>query len=76
MWMMVQQDAADDYVIATGRTVTVREICRIAFEYVGLVPERYIVIDPALLRPAEVDILCGGSGQSARATWMGADNFA
>lgn len=58
MWLMVQQEVADDYVIATGRTVTVREICRIAFEYAGLVPERYIVIDPALLRPAEVDILC------------------
>jgi GDPmannose 4,6-dehydratase len=59
MWLMVQQDVADDYVIATGRTITVREMCRIAFEYVGLAPERHIVIDPALLRPAEVDALRG-----------------
>jgi GDPmannose 4,6-dehydratase len=59
MWLMLQQEVADDYVIATGRTVSVSEMCRIAFEYVGLSPERYVVIDPALLRPAEVDILRG-----------------
>jgi GDPmannose 4,6-dehydratase len=59
MWLMVQQDVADDYVIATGRTVSVWEMCRIAFDYVGLAPDSYVVIDPALLRPAEVDALRG-----------------
>jgi len=59
MWLMLQQQEADDYVIATGHTTTVREMCRIAFEYVGLNYEDYIVIDPKLFRPAEVDILLG-----------------
>jgi GDPmannose 4,6-dehydratase len=59
MWLMVQQDVADDYVVATGRTVSVWEMCRIAFDYVGLAPDSYVVIDPALLRPAEVDALRG-----------------
>lgn len=59
MWMMLQQDVASDYVIATGRTTTIRDMCRIAFAHVGLNPEDYIVIDPAFFRPAEVDILLG-----------------
>jgi GDPmannose 4,6-dehydratase len=64
MWMMLQQDQPDDYVIATGRSVTVREMCRIAFEYVGLDMDRHIVIDPALLRPAEVRLLLGNSAKA------------
>ncbi|MHC2089585.1 GDP-mannose 4,6-dehydratase [Methylobacterium sp. CM6244] len=59
MWLMLQQDVADDYVVATGRTVTVRDMCRIAFEHAGLSMNDYLVIDPALYRPAEVDILLG-----------------
>ena len=64
MWMMLQQDQPDDYVIATGRSATVREMCRIAFGYVGLDMDRHIVIDPALLRPAEVRFLLGNSAKA------------
>jgi GDPmannose 4,6-dehydratase len=59
MWLMLQQEQADDYVIATGRTTTVREMCQIAFAHVGLKAEDFIVIDPEFFRPAEVDILLG-----------------
>ncbi|TLY48045.1 MAG: GDP-mannose 4,6-dehydratase [Gammaproteobacteria bacterium] len=59
MWLMLQQEKPDDYVIATGRSITVRELCRLAFAHVGLNYEDYIVIDPKLFRPAEVDILLG-----------------
>lgn len=60
MWLMLQQDEPDDFVVATGVTTTVREMCRIAFEHVGLDDyEKYIVIDPKFYRPAEVEILLG-----------------
>lgn len=59
MWLMLQQEQADDYVIATGRTATVREMCEIAFGHVGLRYADHVVVDPALLRPAEVDVLLG-----------------
>jgi GDPmannose 4,6-dehydratase len=59
MWLMLQQDKADDYVIATGVTTTVRDMCRIAFDHAGLRMEDHLVIDPALFRPAEVDVLLG-----------------
>ncbi|MDZ4133036.1 MAG: GDP-mannose 4,6-dehydratase [Dethiobacteria bacterium] len=59
MWLMLQQDVPDDFVIATGRTTAVRDMCRIAFEYVGLNYEDYVVIDPKFYRLAEVDILIG-----------------
>ena len=59
MWMMLQQEQAGDYVIATGRTTSIREMCQIAFDYVGLNANDFIVIDPAFLRPAEVDFLLG-----------------
>lgn len=59
MWLMLQQEHPDDYVVATGTTTTVREMCKIAFEYAGLNAEDYVVIDPELYRPAEVDILQG-----------------
>jgi GDPmannose 4,6-dehydratase len=64
MWMMLQQDKPDDYVIATGRTVSVRDMCRIAFHHVGLDMEKYIVIDPDLFRPAEVDVLLGNTAKA------------
>ncbi len=59
MWLMLQQDKPDDYVIATGVTTTVRNMCKIAFEHVGLDYEKFVVIDPAFFRPAEVDVLRG-----------------
>jgi GDPmannose 4,6-dehydratase len=59
MWMMLQQEKADDFVVATGRTTTVRDMCEIAFGHVGLKLGDHLVIDPKLFRPAEVDILLG-----------------
>nr|WP_198585978.1 GDP-mannose 4,6-dehydratase [Pararhizobium haloflavum] len=59
MWLMLQQETPDDYVIATGRTTTVRDMCRIAFEHASLVMDDHLVIDPDLFRPAEVDVLLG-----------------
>ena len=59
MWLMLQQDRPDDYVVATGRTTTVRDMCRIAFDHVGLNADDHIVIDKALFRPAEVEVLLG-----------------
>ncbi|SDC31569.1 GDPmannose 4,6-dehydratase [Belnapia rosea] len=59
MWLMLQQEKPDDYVVATGRTVTVRDMVRIAFEHVGLNYEEFVKVDEAFLRPAEVDVLLG-----------------
>ena len=59
MWLMLQQAEADDYVVATGRTVSVREMCRIAFAAAGLDWEEHVRVDERFLRPAEVDILLG-----------------
>ena len=61
---MLQQDIPDDYVIATGRTTTVREMCRIAFAHVGLNHEDHVVIDPAFFRPAEVEVLLGNPAKA------------
>ncbi|MFC3771465.1 GDP-mannose 4,6-dehydratase [Paenibacillus sp. GCM10012303] len=59
MWLMLQQDQADDYVIATGETHTVEELVEIAFGHVGLNWRDYVVVDPKFVRPAEVDLLLG-----------------
>lgn len=59
MWLMLQQDTPDDYVIATGQTSTVRDMCEIAFRHEGLNYEDYLVIDPKFFRPSEVDVLLG-----------------
>jgi GDPmannose 4,6-dehydratase len=59
MWLMLQQDHPDDYVVATGRTTSVREFCQLAFRYVGLEYEDHVVIQNDLMRPAEVDVLLG-----------------
>ncbi|HWB09479.1 MAG TPA: GDP-mannose 4,6-dehydratase [Pirellulales bacterium] len=59
MWLMLQQETPDDYVVATGEKHTVRELVEIAFARVDLEPAKYVEIDPALLRPAEVNHLCG-----------------
>ena len=66
MWLMLQQDKADDYVVATGVTTTVREMCRIAFAYVELDYQEHVVIDPAFFRPAEVEVLLGNPGKAER----------
>ncbi len=59
MWLMLQQDSPDDYVVSTGETHKVRDLCRLAFEVVGLDWEQHVVIDERFLRPAEVDLLVG-----------------
>ncbi|ESX10604.1 MULTISPECIES: GDP-mannose 4,6-dehydratase [unclassified Mesorhizobium] len=64
MWLMVQQDQPDDYVVATGRTTTVRDMCRIAFEHVRLKVDDHLVIDPDLFRPAEVETLLGNPAKA------------
>jgi GDPmannose 4,6-dehydratase len=70
MWLMLQQEVADDFVVATGRTTTVRDMCRIAFEHVGLKMDDHLHIDPALFRPAEVDVLLGDPAKAgAKLGW-------
>jgi GDPmannose 4,6-dehydratase len=64
MWLMLQQDTPDDYVIATGETHTVREFCDLAFARVGLQWQEHVVVDPALFRPAEVDLLLGDASKA------------
>jgi GDPmannose 4,6-dehydratase len=59
MWLMLQQDEPDDYVIATGKAHSVRDLVRIAFEHLGLDPEEHVRLDPRFLRPAEVEHLIG-----------------
>jgi len=59
MWLMLQQDAPDDYVVATNETHSVREFCEIAFGHVGMNYEDHVVIDEKFFRPAEVDLLIG-----------------
>jgi GDPmannose 4,6-dehydratase len=65
MWLMLQQDTPDDYVVATGRTTAIREFCRLAFSYVGLNFEDHVLTRTNLLRPAEVDILLGDASKAA-----------
>ena len=70
MWRMLQQDVPDDYVIATGETTSVREMCQIAFDFVGLNYEDYVVIDEKFFRPAEVDVLLGDPSKAkAKLGW-------
>lgn len=64
MWLMLQQEKPDDYVVATGKTTTVRDMCKIAFKYVGLNYEDYVVIDPKFYRPAEVELLLGNPAKA------------
>jgi len=66
MWLMLQQDQPDDYVIATGRTTTVRDMCQLAFSHVDLNYEDHLIIDPQLYRPAEVDLLLGNPAKATR----------
>jgi GDPmannose 4,6-dehydratase len=67
MWLMLQQDTPDDFVIATGRTHSVRDFVRIAFESAGLGSyEPYVVLDERFVRPAEVDLLIGDPSKAKR----------
>ena len=66
MWLMLQQDKPDDYVIATGETYTVKHLVELAFRAAGLEWEQYVVTDPALVRPAEVDLLIGDPAKAKR----------
>ncbi len=66
MWLMLQQEHADDYVVATGVTTTVREMCKLAFEHVGLDYQEHVVIDPQFFRPAEVDTLLGNPAKAEK----------
>jgi GDPmannose 4,6-dehydratase len=67
MWLMLQRDVAEDYVIATGKANSVRECCEVAFDEAGLGAfEQYVTIDPAFVRPAEVDHLIGDPSKAGR----------
>lgn len=66
MWLMLQQDNPDDYVIATGETHTVQEFCEVAFAHVDLDWQQYVEIDPAFLRPAEVSLLIGDASKARK----------
>src|SRR5512143_2502979 len=70
MWLMLQQEQPDDYVIATGETHSVREFCELAFDHAGLDWQKYVVVDPAFMRPAEVDHLIGDPSKAkAKLGW-------
>ena len=76
MWLMLQQDVADDFVVATGETHSVREFLQIAFSHVGLNYEDYVVIDPEFIRPAEVELLLGNPAKAkAQLGWKPAVSF-
>lgn len=66
MWLMLQQDEADDYVVATNRTTSVRAFAEAAFAHVGLDPDKYIRIDQEFMRPAEVEVLHGDAAKAKR----------
>jgi GDPmannose 4,6-dehydratase len=67
MALMLQQEKPDDYVIATGRTTSIRDFCKIAFSYAGLNYEDHVVTRADLIRPAEVDVLLGDSSKARKA---------
>jgi len=76
MWLMLQQDASDDYVIATGETHSIREFLALAFGQVGLTWEDYVEIDPRYFRPAEVDVLLGDASKArAKLGWAPKTSF-
>src|SRR5580704_9709488 len=64
MWAMLQRDTPEDFVVATGQTHSVRELCEVAFNAAGLNYEEYVVIDPKFIRPAEVDLLVGDAAKA------------
>jgi GDPmannose 4,6-dehydratase len=66
MWLMLQQDQPDNYVIATGETHSIREMCEVAFDHVGLDYHEYVQCDERFFRPAEVDLLVGDASKAGR----------
>ncbi len=66
MWLMLQQEHPDDYVIASGETHSVQELVEIAFSHLGLDYRNFVVLDKKFIRPAEVDLLCGDAGKARR----------
>ena len=73
---MLQQDKPDDYVIATGKTHTVRDMCKIAFDYAGLDYRDYVVIDEKFFRPCEVDSLNGDPSKAeTELSWIRQHSF-
>lgn len=66
MWLMLQQERADDYVVATGRTASVRDFCRLAFDHAGLDMDDHVIVDERFMRPAEVDVLLGDASKARR----------
>ena len=76
MWLMLQQPEPGDYVVATGETHSVRELCAVAFGLVGLDWERYVRLDERYLRPTEVDLLCGDASKAERVLgWRATTTF-
>jgi GDPmannose 4,6-dehydratase len=76
MWLMLQQDEPDDYVVGTGETHAVRELCQVAFGYAGLDWEDYVVVDPEFYRPAEVDLLVSDPAKARdKLGWQPAVSF-
>jgi GDPmannose 4,6-dehydratase len=76
MWLMLQQDQADDYVVATGETHSVRDLVEVAFSHVGLDWQKHVKQDPRFLRPAEVDLLVGDPAKAKSALgWKPDVNF-
>lgn len=76
MWLMLQQDEPDDYVVATGKTHSVRDLCEVAFGYLDLDWRKYVVSDPQFFRPAEVDLLVGDASKAhAKLAWEPSISF-
>jgi len=76
MWLMLQQDKPDDYVIGTGQTHSVRELCQAAFGHMGLDYADYVKVDPRFIRPADVDLLISDPAKARRALgWAPAVSF-
>jgi GDPmannose 4,6-dehydratase len=77
MWLMLQQDTPDDYVIATGETHSVREFLQLAFDHVGLDWQKHVEIDPKFYRPAEVEQLIGTAEKAKKnLNWSPKTKFA
>jgi len=77
MWKMLQQEEAEDFVVASGITTSIRKFCGIAFAHVGLNYKDYVVTDPKFYRPVEVDILLGNAAKAkARLDWTPATSVA
>jgi GDPmannose 4,6-dehydratase len=77
MWLMLQQERPDDYVVATGETHSVRELCEVAFDRLGLDYQKYVAVDPRFYRPAEVDLLVGDPAKAGRIlNWQPTVTFA